>query len=308
MDDREISITEALNQTQSWLNSGEYEKTIQACQEILSIEPGNQRALALLKQAEERRHSASIQEEKPTPTPEATSEAPAEAEIEPETKPQPEVKPDPLADLIEEENSEMFGREPLQASTQEKKKLFLAMLIPAILVVLIGGTIIWILSNRQRDAVIDKTASGTVAEQDVSYIKNNEERVEDLIQMSEILEEYKAQNGIYPSVQQVSSVLLASEELDELPQDPRHEEIDKSGKSFVYIYSVYNGTAGPNSEYVISALFEDSRGFGTPWTRGINLNDHPDFRDTDLSNISVIEEDSDASSSSGPKVKVKRTQ
>ena len=38
MNDRQISITEALNQTQSWLNAGEYEKVIQACQEILIIE------------------------------------------------------------------------------------------------------------------------------------------------------------------------------------------------------------------------------------------------------------------------------
>ncbi len=307
MDDREISVTEALNQTQSWLNAGEYEKTIQASQEILAIEPGNQRALALLKQAEERRHSASIQEEKPQTAPEPEQD-PEQLAPEPTPTPEEKPKPDPLANLLEEENTEMLDRNTLNSSDSEKKKLFLAMLIPAILVVLVGGAIIWILSNKQRDAEIDKTASGTVIEQDLTYIENNEERVEDLIQMSEILEEYKTKNGVYPSVQQISSIFLADEDVNELPQDPRHGEIDKSGKAFVYVYAVYNGSAGPNSEYVISALFEDARGFGTPWTRGINLNDHGDFRDTDLSNVGLIEESSSTSGSSGPKVKVKRTE
>ena len=53
MENQEVSIIEALNQLQSWLNAGEYDKVVQGAQEVLGLEPGNQRALSLLKQAEE---------------------------------------------------------------------------------------------------------------------------------------------------------------------------------------------------------------------------------------------------------------
>ena len=56
MENSEVSVIEALNQLQSWLNAGEYDKVVQGAQEVLGLEPGNQRALSLLKQAEEKRH------------------------------------------------------------------------------------------------------------------------------------------------------------------------------------------------------------------------------------------------------------
>lgn len=305
MDNNEISIIEALNQTQSWLNAGEYEKTIQACHEILDIEPGNQRALALLKQAEEKRLAA-LNTPAPEPEPFTEPEPVSTPEPVPTSEPVPTPEEDPLAKLMAEDSSEVFGTETRQAPRGDKWKHILAMVIPALLVVLIGGALIWAFSNKDRNKQIDDLSQNPI-NQELTYIKNNEQRVEDLIAISAVIEASKKETGVYPSVQQLTATLLASESFSEIPQDPRHGEIDKAGKAFEYMYAVYSKTGSPNSEYVLSALFEDSRGFGSPWTRGVNVNGHPDFRDSSLSHVTVLGA-SASQSESGPKVKVRRTQ
>ena len=70
--ENEISITQALNKLQSWLNAGDYERVVQGSQEILNLEPGNARALALMRHATERRHETektNLQNTSITPNP-----------------------------------------------------------------------------------------------------------------------------------------------------------------------------------------------------------------------------------------------
>lgn len=317
----QISVTQALNQIQSWLNAGEVEKVIQGCQEILELEPGNQRALSLMKQAEEKRHfeekatqtepnkseqTPQAQQEKPegknepfskiTEEPEPAQSKNTEASAKPtnettsntETTPQPEPNKieDPLAKLEVENKPEMFeDRE--DSDSHEKRKLFLAMLIPAILVVVIGGGIIWFLADEGREEIIDEIVD-EVQDEDYNYLTENEERVEVLTDMAKALEEYEAEHGEYPSVKKVEDVLLDSNYFNSIPVDARQGEFDKSGKLMGYMYAVYDTIAGDNTAYVVSALFEDSRGFGYSWTRGASTKNYEDYRDIEENNVVFI--------------------
>jgi hypothetical protein len=272
----DISVTQALNQIQSWLNAGEFEKVIQGCHEILGIEPGNPRALSLLKQAQERRHQTEV-----TPV----------SEPEPAPVEEPEMPmADPLASLEVEEaptpvtpNEPSFEKEGF--TKREKRSLFMAMLIPAILVVLIGGGIIWMVSNQNRDAVIE---DAIVREVDRDYLKENETRVTELTQMGIVLETYKIKNGVYPSQTQVNKVLEQSEQFDSVPKDPRQGQLDKSGKAYGYVYAVYDSAEGENTDYIVSGLFEDSKGFAHPWSKGGSTKAHPNYRDTSQPKIGFI--------------------
>ena len=98
-------------------------------------------------------------------------------------------------------------------------------------------------------------------------------------------------NGAYPSVSQLDSALVDSAYFEEVPSDPRQGEIDKTGKPFGYIYAVYNGIGGENSVYVLSALFEDSKGFGYAWSKGAPIKNYPDFRNYEEENITFITPD-----------------
>jgi hypothetical protein len=145
--DNEISIAQALNHGQSWLNSGEFNKVIQGCQEILEIEPGNARATALMKMAEERRL------------------ADVKGEPMPEHEPMPEAEPAPAPLQVEEEpmhpaasNFELPPEEEPDEDHFEKRKLF-SVLIPAVCG-LIGGSAIWWLAIYDRENEI-RTPSRT---------------------------------------------------------------------------------------------------------------------------------------------------
>lgn len=269
----EMSITQALNHVQSWLNAGEYDKVIQGCQEILQIEPGNTRALALMRKAEEMRHASVMKEETPMPKPEPAPAEPAK---------------DPLASLQVEDEPEITLPE-IENESYEKKKLFMAMLIPAVLVVLLGGGAIWWVSNREREAIIEDnlTDGGEEDEADLNYLDRNDERVKDMTMMVEAIEAYKLENGAYPSLSQIESVF------DEVPSDPRQGKIDKAGKAYGYMYAVYSGIGGENSVYVLSALFEDSKGFGTPWAQGAPIKNYPDYRDYEADHVTFIGGDED---------------
>lgn len=258
MENPEISIVEALNHIQSWLNAGEYDRVIRGTQEILELEPGNQRALSLMKQAEEKRHQPVI---------------------------------DPLAELQVHtpdapERSEGEIKKNSDGDT-EKRKLFLAMLLPAIIVVLIGGSTIWWLANRQREETIVNSVTSNLPV-DRSYLDENEKRLEELTNLSLALERYKVIHGAYPSVSQLESALEDSGDFEEVPSDPRQGEIDKAGKPFGYIYAVYEGIAGENSVYILSALFEDSKGFGYAWAKGAPIKNYPDYRKFEESNITFV--------------------
>ncbi|MBI4127327.1 hypothetical protein HY463_01315 [Candidatus Peregrinibacteria bacterium] len=272
MDDREITITQALNQIQSWLNAGEFDKVTQGCKEILELEPSNQRALALMKQAEEKKFGV------PTITP--VSAVPSA---------------DPLIAHLQQTPEAPQASHPLAAALMH----MLALIVPAVLVVLIGGGLIWYLSNRQTNEVIKDLTTAT--ENSGDYLAQNEKRVEDLTKMGQVLEKYKSEKGAYPSVGQVEQVLKTA--LGEVPLDPRQGDVDKSGKPYGYIYAVYDS----NKDYIVSAIFEDSKGYAYPWSRGASVSLYPDYRDLSKNNVHAITGDgkSDVTEDESPKPKVK---
>ena len=263
-----ISITQALNHIQSWINAGEYEKVVQGCMEILEIEPGNQRALALMKIAEEKRADGLT--------------SPVE----------PQAVEDPLSHLEVEtpqaEPNQPFERE---SETLDKRKLFMAMLIPAVLVVFLGGGLIWFLTNRDREETIADNISNNISNlpTDTSYLEDNEDRVQDLTQMGKIIENYKIANGEYPTVDEIESILVKSDDLNKVPTDPKQGEVDEEGKAFGYVYAVYDSSFGKERQYyILSALFEDSEGVGSSWNVGESTKNYDDYRDVGENNVTFI--------------------
>ncbi len=279
-----MSIIEALNHVQSWLNKGEYDNVIQGCREILEIEPGNARALSMMRQAEERRHAQVTNQPMPQPEPEPKNDPLASLEVETPTPKEPDrsMEPEPEVTLPEmDDGSDNF----------EKKKLLLAMLVPAIAVVLIGGGLIWWLANWDREETIEDAVTDENTEeqeQDLDYLDENQVRVDDMTKMLSIIEAYEAKNGAYPSISQIEQVLADDEDLDKIPEDPRQGEIDRAGQPFGYMYAVYDGVGGENSVYILSAFFEDSSGFGTSWAQGAPIKNYPDYRDFKEENVTFI--------------------
>lgn len=293
----EMSVAQALNHVQSWLNAGEYDKVIQGCQEVLQIEPGNARALSLMRQAEERRHNEVMGD-----SPEANGPVESREEEAPSIDPlaslqvekRPEERTEPEVFLPEEED----GSEGI-----EKRKLFLAMLVPAVLVVLLGGAAIWWMANRDREETIEDNLTDEEEVEDLTYLEQNDQRVEDMEKMIKVLEDYKLENGAYPSLSQVEAAFAESDEFEEIPSDPRQGEIDKAGQAFGYIYAVYSGVGGENSVYILSALFEDNSGFGTPWAQGATIKNYPDYRDYEEENVTFIGGDEDEIEEAGKGLK-----
>lgn len=291
--DNSISVSQALNQIQSWLNAGEYGKAVQGAGEILELEPGNQRALALMKLAEEKRRSLT----EPSST---TSNFPS-------TSPNPAAEPsslsneplgpaiDPLAHLQIEPRPNRFEPKPPQSlypaeNPNEKRQFFIAMLIPAVLVVLIGGSLIWVLAGQKRDDLLaNNGASSVIDAPDTTYLKENDQRIDDMTKIADSLKAYKARHGSYPAVNQIENILVQSDFFDKIPMDPRQGEVDKAGKEFGYVYAVYSTFGKPNQTYVISALFEDSKGFGYPWTEGAPSKNYPDYRTVDEKHAIFLE-------------------
>ncbi|MFA5792654.1 MAG: hypothetical protein WC897_02155 [Candidatus Gracilibacteria bacterium] len=278
MDNSPISISEALNSIQSWLNAKEYDNAIQGCGEILEIEPGNQRALALMRLAEEKRHE--MQNE-----PEDIAED--ESQVVPAT-PSHEPDIDPLASLQVEKSPSVANpfeqKEPMHI---EKRKLFLAMLLPAIAVVVLGGSTIWFMSIKDRTELIENSIT-TLPTEDRTYLEENETRVSDLSKMGDFLKKYENQLGAYPKADEMETALMESGLFTKVPSDPRSGEIDKAGKEFGYVYAVYDGIAGDNSVYILSALFEDSKGFGYPWTVGESIKNYASYRDVEGNNVTFV--------------------
>lgn len=287
---------EALNQIQSWLNAGNLDKVIQGCQEILEIEPGNTRALSMLKQAETLRHEKELAaaEEKPSteaqPVPEAKPETDPLSNLEVEKpveppKPEPEVKPEPKADPYP-------SYRPPQAS---KKKMFLAMVIPAVVVVVIGGMIVMAINNANLSETLDHDRPivsdedndhSDRPETDLSYLEENEQRVTDLTEMADAIDEYWFDNGHYPSISEIDD--LIEDELGELPIDPRQGDEDASGDPYGYIYAVYNVTGEGAGTYILSALFQDSKGEAHPWAQGASTKHYEDYRKVKNINVTYI--------------------
>lgn len=288
-----MSVTQALNQIQSWLNAGEYDKVIQGCQEILQLEPGNQRALALMKQAEEKRHEHQMPNQA---APETSSDPLAELQVEEspaseDSRPKPTHEPSPQRSMGNDLTSKQYDSNDMpdfhgqDFHMHEKRTMFLAMLIPAILVVVIGGGIIWYLNSDAREDVID---GGTEIAEESNYIADNEERVTVLTKLEYVLDEYYAKHDSYPAADEIESIVKKSDYFDEVPVDPLQDEFDKAGKTFGYTYAVYDTIAGENTAYIVSALFEDSRGFGYAWSRGASTKNYDDYRKVNQDNVTYI--------------------
>lgn len=277
MDDQNsISVSQALNHIQSWMNAGEFDKVIQGCAEILELEPGNQRALALMKVAEERRHDAVAPS--PTPQPEPQKVVPTH---------------DPLAHLQVENVPSRFEHdtERREESPGEKRQFFLAMLIPAVLVVLIGGSLIWYFADQKRGDLLADNTQTNVTEtpaSDTSYLKSNDQRIDDMTKIKEVIESYKVEHGSYPAASQIDVILVQSSTFSKVPVDPRQGNIDKAGKPFGYVYAVYDSFGKANQAYVLSALFEDSKGFGYPWTSGAPSKNYPNYRTVDETHATFL--------------------
>lgn len=295
MDHEEVTITQALNKIQSWLNAGNFEMVIQGCKEILEIEPSNQRALALMKKATEASMEPAMTET---------------ASFEPMVEPTPAMTPaekvpstDPLIASLQVETEPSYKSTRVEALKKEKLVHLLAMMIPAILVVMVGSGVIWTLSNKQTDEIIKDVAGQNKPQGPKEYLAQNEQRVKDLTKMSQIIELYKTKNGRYPAISQVDEVI--KNVMGTLPTDPKQGHADKSGKSYGYVYAIYNS----NTEYIISAIFEDSKGFAYPWSIGANVSEHPEYRDFSMDNVYLISGDGKgtiAPDETQTKVKVKR--
>lgn len=291
MPDGEISIMEALNQIQSWLNAGAYEKVIQGCQEILSIEPGNQRALSLLKQAEAARHNEEQAAQESAVDPLQNLEV-AEEEAKSSNEP---MSTEPHAQPVEEDSKEE-EYEYYRAPRPSKKKMFLAMLIPAVIVVVVGGGIVSFMNNQNREDLLEDAENGTGKPEvndhandetpDTSYLAENEQRVTDLTTMADAIEEYWADNARYPSVEEVEA--LIEKELGEVPMDPRQGDVDASGDAYGYVYALYDFNGVKGGAYVLSALFQDSKGEAHAWAQGASTKNYDDFREVGADHVTFI--------------------
>lgn len=290
MDDREITITQALNQIQSWLNAGEFEKVAQGCKEILTLEPSNQRALALMKQAEEKKFATAPSAPLSPLAPSVPLPPPPPPTITP-------VNAVPSSDPLIAHLQTAAENPRAEALKKEKITHLLAMIIPAVLVVIIGSGVLWYLSGRQTDKIIKELVNET---SEGDYLTQNEQRVADLTKMGQVLEKYKSEKGAYPSVGQVD--LVMKDGLGQLPIDPRQGDVDKSGKPYGYIYAVYDS----NRDYIVSAIFEDSKGYAYPWSRGDSVSLYPDYRDLSKNNVHVIGGAAPEEEAPKPKVKVRR--
>ena len=190
--------------------------------------------------------------------------------------------------MFDDHHYEDFGEDD-----GDRKKLFLAMLIPAVIVVIVGGGIIWYLSSQDRVDEIDDIIVDDTTETDTNYLEDNEDRVDALTLMAKALEEYEALNEEYPSIKEVESVIEDSNYFDKIPVDARQGEFDKAGKLMGYTYAVYDTIAGDDTAYIVSALFEDSRGFGYAWTRGASTKNYTDYRDVEENHVTLIGSDDD---------------
>ncbi len=280
MDDQKaISITQAMNHIQSWFNAGEYDKVIQGCAEIMQLEPGNQRALALMKMAEEKRHEQTLSQN-PAPMSTPSNDPLANLQVE---EPKPEAKKEP------EEPS--FTPERSYDERIDKRQLFFAMLVPAVIVVLLGGSLIWYLSNRERSNTIASNSSSSVSSitKDTTYLDENEERVKQMTAMAEVIEEYRRSKGKYPDAADLERVLVESDSFSTIPVDPQQGELDAEGKPFGYMYAVYDSKFGKSNQYyILSALFEDSKGVGYEWNVGESVKNYDDYRDISQDHVTFI--------------------
>lgn len=286
----EISITQALNFVQSWINAKDYDKAIQGCQEILEIEPENKRALALMKQSEDLRLAS--HSNMPTPQAEPVIQEPEKSEIKlPKDilKDFHQVKNEPLVE------SSINGEKTLHK--KEKRKLFLAMVLPALIVIILGSGLMWAFATKQRSDEINKAITEITTPADSTKKDRNAERKNTLTEIGKILEKYKKENGAYPSITQMENLILESDLFAVIPVDPKNNEKDADGLLFGYMYALYD------DEYILSALLEDTNEKGSEWTYGAGAKNHSDFRDLSLDNVYLI----GSKPASKPKVKVRRT-
>lgn len=290
---------EALNQIQSWLNANKIEKARQGCEEILQIEPGNQRALALMKQAESRR----FEEEQSAH--EAGIDPLENLEVEKVEAPSLEKEADeeettPIQAVPQTEEEPEMDYSIYQAPKPSAKKMFLAMVIPAVLVVVIGGGIIYIINNgKQKDLLDGKINTDEPEfvethdhsddpEIDTSYLAENETRVTDLTEMANAIDEFWIDNNYYPNLSEVEA-LLKAELNGVIPTDPRQGDFDVSGDPYGYMYAVYKlDDEGHPAAYILSAIFQDSKGEAHPWAQGASTKNYDDYRDIDSFHVIYI--------------------
>ncbi len=287
MDEPLVPVSLALNQVQSWLNAGETEKAIQGCQEILTTEPGNMRAPALLRLAYEQA----------APAPQAV-----QAAEEPIVTPATPANPTSGASL-EDDFGDLFEK-PEFEKPKWNGQLAWAILIPAVLTIVVGGIISM---KASENAAVDVQNPPVLESHD--HLQENEQRMDDLKKINDVIEAFYSENGAYPAQSQLQTLLSADATLKDL-KDPRQGSKEKSGGIYVYLYRVYQTAEGPNTAYALTALFENSQGFGTQWGYGNGLENSEDARDLKFASVigPELEEEAQLPPASeprpdGPKVK-----
>lgn len=273
------ALQKALGMLRQWLENKEYDKVIRGSREILLRAPDNQEALDLLKKAEEMKHS---QVSSPDMDPLKNLQI------------EEEKKPSEFPNMNAWDNEEA-SEDELPKSTR-RGVLFLATVIPMLIVIGVGGAMLWLYKDSQEsdekeaiEEITDKGQKDAESKASEAYLEENEERIEMMNEMAEILEDYHEENGAYPGISQVESILMDQANWEEFPLDPKQDEVDRTGKAFGYVYAVYESPDGEeNAEYILSALFEDSDGYGYAWSQGSSSRNYEDFRDLELQNVLLL--------------------
>ncbi len=288
MDEPLVPVSLALNQVQSWLNAGETDKAIQGCQEVLNMEPGNMRALSLLRLAYEQAAPAS-QAVRTAEDPIVTSTTPNLTS----------------GASLEEDFGDLFEK-PEFEKPRWNSQLAWAILIPAVLTIVVGGIISM---KASQNAAVDVQNPPTLETHD--HLQENEQRMDDLKKINDALTAFHSENGAYPAQSQLLTLLSTDTTLKDL-KDPRQGSKEKSGGVYAYLYRVYQTAEGPNTAYALTALFENSQGFGTQWGYGNGLDNSEDARDLKFASVigPELEEEAQMPPASeprpdGPKVKPK---
>jgi len=143
----------------------------------------------------------------------------------------------------------------------------------------------------EEEVVIDEelVEEEIVLEEEVAAeIKNdaetrNTQRLTDLSEVEEALIQYYENHKQYPSVEEILTVLIDEELLEELPSAPLENK--------AYVYAVYDTDLGPGQAYILSAEFENEDGSFSPWSTGENILTYTDYNDVTQENVTILTTD-----------------
>jgi len=321
-DPQSTKIADAIAQIKQWETEGKTEDAIEGCKEILEIDSENSEAKEILARLEAPKvkptPTVESTQTQPVTTPEVKTTEPREGTT-PSEEPKMEEPTTPLYNIGNNNSDESTSDTPKEAPTiPEKKKshgIVLNIVLFLVVTALIGGGVYAYLYFFQGETPkevatpseigregINTTGTGGKTPKEVvanTEASGNDQRFTDLTLIETKLEEYYAENHIYPATNELE------ETLGTLPTDPLDEG------EFMYSYAIYDNYLGKNQEYILAGVFEDAITGNTIWTTGASPNDHPDYRDPEAPNVIFITNQGETEMETSeevdtPKVKVKR--